>query len=203
MLRRLIGEDVELVHRPRPGLRPVKADPGQIEQVIMNLAVNARDAMPTGASSPSKRATSSWTRPTPRLHPEVTPGRYVLLAVSDTGSAWTQETKARIFEPFFTTKEVGQGHGPGPGDGLRDRQAERRLHLGLQRAGAGHRLQDLFPRSMAGEGLRQRRSFIGVKPLARGAETILLVEDEDAVRSMVRERTPAVRVHRAGGAEGE
>ena len=122
--------------RSAPASGRVQADPGQIEQVLMNLAVNARDAMPHGRPADHRdRATSSWTRRTP-ARPRCGPGRYVLLAVSDTGAGMTPEVKARIFEPFFTTKEAGQGHGPGAGHGLRHRQAERRPHRGVQRGRA-------------------------------------------------------------------
>jgi two-component system, cell cycle sensor histidine kinase and response regulator CckA len=110
MLRRLIGENVRLITILQPGLNRVLADPGQIDQIIMNLAVNGRDAMPKGGRlTLQTRDLELDARTQSRLQP----GRYVLLAVTDTGCGMTPEVQARIFEPFFTTKSVGQGTGLG------------------------------------------------------------------------------------------
>jgi two-component system cell cycle sensor histidine kinase/response regulator CckA len=113
MLRRLIGEDIELRTVLGSALGPVKADPGQIEQVIMNLAVNARDAMPHGGTLIIETANADLGDEYSLLHPPLPAGRYVLLAVTDSGEGMSLETKARIFEPFFTTKEIGKGTGLG------------------------------------------------------------------------------------------
>ncbi len=144
MLDRLIGEDLSLVVRPAPELGTVLADPGQIDQILLNLAINARDAMPKGGTLTLETADVDLREVDATAdRPAIKPGRYVMVAVSDTGAGMDAETQRRLFEPFFTTKPTGQGHRSGSGDGLRHRQTEWRLHLGLQRAGPRHDVQDL------------------------------------------------------------
>ncbi|MEX2223776.1 MAG: GAF domain-containing protein [Candidatus Rokuibacteriota bacterium] len=185
MLRRLIGEDVELVTVAGDGLGPVMADAGQLEQVIMNLAVNARDAMPEGGMLRIETAVRNVEQATRHAHGQVPPGEYVALIVQDAGCGMDAQTLGRIFEPFFTTKEVGKGTGLGLAT----------VH-GIVHQSGGHVAAD----STLGSGttftvylprIDAASETVEVPPGSpsglRGRETVLLVEDDVQVRRLAAE----------------
>jgi PAS domain S-box-containing protein len=184
MLKRLIGEDIDLVTTPAEGLGQVKADPGQIEQVLLNLAVNARDAMPKGGRLSIKTANAQLGVAASQGLESVVPGYYVLLSVGDSGTGIDAETRKRIFEPFFTTKEKGKGTGLGLS-----------TVYGIVKQSGGH----IEVESELGRGTtfkiylpRVEMTVVAKAPekqnteLPLGTETILLVEDEPSVRLLVR-----------------
>jgi PAS domain S-box-containing protein len=182
MLRRLIGEHIELTTALDPELGVVRADPGQIGQVILNLAVNARDAMATGGRLTIETANLDLDEVEARHRLALEPGRYVTISVTDTGHGMDEATQARIFEPFFTTKEQGRGTGLGlatvygilaqSGGGIDVASAP----------GAGTTFTVCLPR--LDEGAAEHEQPARVPRPARGSETILLVEDETAVRTL-------------------
>jgi hypothetical protein len=184
MLRRLIGEDIELKTLLREPLASVQADPGQIEQVLMNLAVNARDAMPGGGSLLIETTHVDLDESYLALHPGAHPGPHVMLAVSDTGQGMDRETISRIFEPFFTTKAVGKGTGLGLSTvyGIVEQSGG---HVDVRSAvGRGTTFEVYLPRMEAAS----TRAVAEAAPRPpRAAETILLVEDEPALRGIIGE----------------
>ncbi len=182
LLRRVIGEDVELEVRLAPELDYVKADPGQIEQVLINLAVNARDAMPDGGKLILETRNLTLDAAFAQQHIGMEPGTYVLLEISDTGVGMDAETQRQIFEPFFTTKEAGRGTGLG----LATCYGIIKQHGGwivlYSEVGGGSTFKIYLPRVTAPTALPLRHEDPAATP--HGSETILLAEDEPAVRTL-------------------
>jgi two-component system, cell cycle sensor histidine kinase and response regulator CckA len=184
LLRRLIGEDVELQSMTATDLGHVKADAAQLEQVIMNLVVNARDAMPKGGRLTVETSNVELDENYSVKHPTVRPGSYVMLAVSDTGEGMSEETQARIFEPFFTTKEMGRGTGLGLS-----------MVYGIVKQSGGHiwvyselghgtTFKVYLPRTA--EAAESTGTAAPAAGTIRGNETILLAEDDYQLRELAR-----------------
>ena len=185
MLGRIIGEDVELVTAPGPALARVRVDAAQIEQVIMNLAVNARDAMPEGGRLTIETANVELDAVYARSHIGVKEGQYVMLAVSDTGKGISPEVRSRLFEPFFTTKERGKGTGLGLSTvyGI-VKQSGGDISVSSE-PGKGTTFKIYLPRVM--ETKPQKAPASELSPAERGEETVLLAEDEPGVRALARD----------------
>jgi PAS domain S-box-containing protein len=183
MLRRLIREDVEIVLRLRPELAPIKADSGQIEQIVLNLAVNARDAMPKGGTLTIEIANVELDAEYAKTHVDVTPGPHVALTVTDTGSGMTPEVQARLFEPFFTTKESGTGTGLGLATvrGIVT-QSGGSINVSSE-VGRGTSFQVFFPRANVAEMAADVPLPVSRAPA--GGETVLMVEDAEGLRLLV------------------
>ena len=185
LLRPLMGDDVEIALLPRSATAIVEADPGQLDQIVMNLAVNARDALPRGGKLSLETGVSDFDEAFAREHPGLTAGRYVMLAVSDNGIGMDEATRSRIFEPFFTTKEIGKGSGLGLA-----------TVYGIVKQSGGH----IWVYSEPGRGttfkiyLPSAEYKLGTAPAAqaealprrREGVTILLVEDDVVMRQLTR-----------------
>jgi PAS domain S-box-containing protein len=182
MLRRLIGEDIKLVTQTAPDLGQIKADPGQIEQVLLNLVVNARDAMPDGGTLTIRTDNVTLDEDYARRH-LITPGDYVMVSVSDTGVGMTDEVKQHIFEPFFTTKEQGKGTGLGLATcfGI-IQQSNGHIHSESQ-VDKGTQFKIYLPRVQGVEDSISSREV--PVSLPQGTETILLAEDEPSLRQLM------------------
>lgn len=183
MFRRLLGADIELTILASSGLGNIKADPSQAEQILMNLAVNARDAMPLGGKLTIETANVELDHDYAAMHHEVAPGPYVMVAMSDTGAGMSPTTQAHMFEPFFTTKEKGKGTGLGLA-----------TVFGIVKQSGGHiwvysevdcgtTFKIYFPRVSDPAAHRPAAPSLVV---GRGHETILLVDDDDQVRAVAR-----------------
>ncbi len=187
MLTRMIGEDIDLVMVSGESLGSVRADAGQIDQVIMNLAINARDAMPTGGKFTLETSNVTLSEEDARLHAPLRPGDYVVLAISDTGLGMDTETQSRIFEPFFTTKgPKGTGLGLSTVYGIIKQSGG---YIWVQsEVGKGTTFKIYFPRVAAtGEAAAQIVAQPDVSVAEPGTETILLVEDEANLRYLARQ----------------
>jgi signal transduction histidine kinase/ActR/RegA family two-component response regulator len=187
LLRRLIGEDVELRAQLASDLGQVRADAAQIEQVLMNLAVNARDAMPSGGTLTIRTSNVDLSRTDQREPFTVVGGPYVLLSVDDTGCGMPAEVKARAFEPFFTTKEPGRGTGLGLSTvyGI-VKQSGGYIWVDSEE-GKGTRVHIYLPRVRVGQRSNAESRRLHPTSTPRGSETLLLVEDEEGVRDLIRE----------------
>jgi PAS domain S-box-containing protein len=193
MLRRIIGEDIELVTELSPALGLIRADAGQLDQVILNLSINARDAMPQGGQLTIETQNVSLDREYAQVHADATPGEFVMLAVTDAGVGMDAATQRRIFEPFFTTKEVGKGTGLGLSTVygiVQQSGGQIRVH---SEVGRGTAFKIYFPRldvesPSVSPRVPDERAGVGT-----GSGTILVVEDDAAVRQV------AVRILRTQG----
>jgi PAS domain S-box-containing protein len=180
MLRRLLGENIVITFSQQPSLPPVAADTGLLEQVVMNFAVNARDAMPRGGKLTIATGVAELDAEAVKLHSERQPGRFVTLSVADTGVGMDEQTQKHIFEPFFTTKDIGKG----PGLGLPTAHGIIKQHQGWievqSQFGKGSRFVVYLPAKAQADAPTAKAS--AAPPVVGGKGTLLLVEDEEIVR---------------------
>lgn len=183
MLHRILREDIKVIHSLSPDLGKIRSDPGQIEQVILNLTINARDAMPFGGKLLISTENIQLDKAFAQIHPGVTPGPYVKLTVTDTGTGMTPEVKERIFEPFFTTKELGKGTGLGLSTiyGI-IKQSDGNIWVYSQ-PNQGTTFEITLPR--IDEIQEPDDSISTASEIPKGTETILVVEDETDVGKII------------------
>ena len=184
MLRRILGEDIDFVQVLAPDLGVVRADPGQIEQVLMNLVVNARDAMVDGGKLTIETSNVDLDEDYAAEHMGVKPGPYVRLAVTDTGCGMDEQTKAQLFDPFFTTKEKGKGTGLGLSTVYGIVKQSGGTIWVYSELGMGSTFKIYLPRELSVTASATR--LRAIVEIAKGSETILVVEDEDALRKVVK-----------------
>ena len=186
LLRPLLGDDVQVALRPGPESAIVEADPGQLDQIVLNLAVNSRDAMPQGGKLILETAVRNFDEAFAAQHPPLTAGRYVMLAVSDNGSGMDRDTVSRIFEPFFTTKELHKGTGLGLANVYAVvKQAGGHIRV-YSEPGRGTTFRIYLPCADHKLGLASEVEAEALPPRGDGT-TILLVEDDEAMRSLTRQ----------------
>ena len=189
MLDRLIPANIELKILPAASLNRVKADPGQMEQVILNLAVNACDAMPQGGRLNIETRNTELYETYVGSHARIPPGKYIVLTVSDTGTGMHSDIQAKIFEPFFTTKKPGKGTGLGLAIVYGVVKQTGGWITASSEFGNGTTFDIYFPQAQMEDDVEEPVSKMRISSAfaARGTETILLVEDQDGIRDLVRE----------------
>lgn len=185
MLQRLIGEDIDVFLSPAPNLWSILADPAQMMQVVMNLAVNSRDAMPGGGKLTIETGNITLDSDYTKKHLQVPAGNYVLLAITDTGTGMDEETKVRIFDPFFTTKEMGKGTGLGLATVYGIVKQSGGFIWAYSELGQGTSFKIYFPRTDATEADPMPKPYTSKQ--SGGTETILILEDNDQLRELARE----------------
>ncbi|MGN6552702.1 MAG: PAS domain-containing protein [Verrucomicrobiota bacterium] len=184
MLQRILGEDVALQTSYAPNIGVIRGDIGMIEQILLNLVVNSRDAMPNGGQLTIATGTEMFSDKEAKKHPDAAPGLHVWVTVSDTGVGIADENLPRIFEPFFTTKEVGKGTGLGLAT-VYGIVKQHRGWIGItSKLGQGTSVRIHFP-AIPAINIEPPKNSSAPLPLPRGSETILVVEDDPAVRSLI------------------
>ena len=186
LLDRVIGEDIQLATVLAPDLGLVNGDPGQLEQILMNLVVNSRDAMPQGGRLTIETANLNADDAFVRNHPLARPGRYAMLAVTDTGVGMDEETKVHIFEPFFTTKEQGKGTGLGLATVYGIVKQSGGFVWVYSEPGHGTSIKVYLPCAEGGAKASAAQGTVTDSGMPRGSETVLIVEDAPAVRAVMR-----------------